>query len=293
MMNYHGFVISEIDLIAPSARKYGSGTIKKNSSDSSHSFLDATWSMIDKNCGEVCASRKGGFGLSTGKRVQPPPRLYFRWVESGTMIMAFVLYARFLLGHNSTISNKRDASDLILVYLQGLDLLPSLLPNEASSSLAREYICIYTSSIPDRAPLYLPVTSMTILTRVSTLRRIYPSSLTRFEPKSRAPSRPLDRPRPPWIVPNSSKGAAARCAHCARKSSNLLCIWNYAVEWLPSASEMATLHVDSSPFSLPLSLPSQPPLPPLLVYIKYNIVARFRRYRLAGSRQSTIKPRRI
>lgn len=153
--------------------------------------------MIDKNCGEVCASRKGGFGLSTGKRVQPPPRLYFRWVESGTMIMAFVLYARFLLGHNSTISNKRDASDLILVYLQGLDLLPSLLPNEASSSLAREYICIYTSSIPDRAPLYLPVTSMTILTRVSTLRRIYPSSLTRFEPKSRAPSRPLDRPRPP------------------------------------------------------------------------------------------------
>lgn len=36
MMNYHGFVISEIDLIA---RKYGSGTIKKNSSDS---FLNAT-----------------------------------------------------------------------------------------------------------------------------------------------------------------------------------------------------------------------------------------------------------
>ncbi|XP_061939662.1 uncharacterized protein LOC114577681 isoform X10 [Apis cerana] len=34
--------VSEIDLIAPSARKYGSGTIKKNSSESSHSFLDAT-----------------------------------------------------------------------------------------------------------------------------------------------------------------------------------------------------------------------------------------------------------
>lgn len=135
MMNYHEFVISEIDLIAPSAGKYGSGTIKKNSSDSSHSFLDATWSMIDKNCGEVCASRKGGFGLSTGKRVQPPPRLYFRWVESGTMIMAFVLYARFLLGHNSTISNKRDASDLILVYLQGLDLLPSLLPTATKHRL--------------------------------------------------------------------------------------------------------------------------------------------------------------
>lgn len=91
--------------------------------------------MIDKNCGEVCASRKGGFGLSTGKRVQPPPRLYFRWVESGTMIMAFVLYARFLLGHNSTISNKRDASDLILVYLQGLDLLPSLLPTATKHRL--------------------------------------------------------------------------------------------------------------------------------------------------------------
>lgn len=78
---------------------------------------------------------KGGFGLSTGKRVQPPPRLYFRWVESGTMIMAFVLYARFLLGHNSTISNKRDASDLILVYLQGLDLLPSLLPTATKHRL--------------------------------------------------------------------------------------------------------------------------------------------------------------
>ncbi|XP_061939659.1 uncharacterized protein LOC114577681 isoform X7 [Apis cerana] len=38
-------------------------------------------------------------------------------------------------GHNSTISNKRDASDLILVYLQGLDLLPSLLPTATKHRL--------------------------------------------------------------------------------------------------------------------------------------------------------------
>lgn len=101
---------------------------------------------------------KGGFGLSTGKRVQPPPRLYFRWVESGTMIMAFVLYARFLLGHNSTISNKRDASDLILVYLQGLDLLPSLLPTATKHRLLwlvsiYVYIHIYSRAREDDASL--------------------------------------------------------------------------------------------------------------------------------------------
>lgn len=98
--------------------------------------------------------------------------------------------------------------------------LPFAHRSEASSSLAREYIyiyiiyvCTYMSSIPDRAPLYLPVTSMTILTRVSTLRRV-PFVLDAI------PSPRVVRHRGPWIVlVNRAKlvqGAAARCALCSR-----------------------------------------------------------------------------
>lgn len=148
---------------------------------------------------------------------------------------------------------------------------------------------IYTHIyIPDRAPLYLPVTSMTILTRVSTLRRTYPSSLTRFEPKSRAPSRSL----------GSSSSYVNRAKLVQRSGRTLRRIV------LARAAIYCVFEImQSSGCRLPprwLLCTSIPLLslflflsPPPLVYIKYNIVARFRRYRLAGSRQSTIKPRRI
>lgn len=64
--NYHHFSLflrdrSNLALIQQkSIRKNG----KKNSSDSSHSFLPQ-WHLIHdrKNCGVVCASRKGGEGF--------------------------------------------------------------------------------------------------------------------------------------------------------------------------------------------------------------------------------------
>ncbi|XP_061939658.1 uncharacterized protein LOC114577681 isoform X6 [Apis cerana] len=65
-------------------------------------------------------------------------------------------------GHNSTISNKRDASDLILVYLQGLDLLPSLLPTATKHRL----LWLKEAELERRSPIVMKILGWrTCLTR--------------------------------------------------------------------------------------------------------------------------------
>lgn len=238
-----------------------------------------------------------GRGVSAYQQVNeynPLRASIFCSVESRTMITALALYARFLLGHNSTISNKRDASDLILVYLQGLDLsypLPFAHRNEASSS--REYIHIYTYIHP---PYQIELPCIYLSPRWRFWQGYLPFGVHTLRPWRDSSPRvvrhrgPLDRPRPTWIVPNSSKGAAARCgALCSQEQQFIV--------YLKLCSRVAAVCLRDGYFarrflSFLSSSFSSPPFPPL-VYIKYNIVARFRRYRLAGSRQSTIKPRRI
>lgn len=112
---------------------------------------------------------------------------------------------------------------------------------------------------------------------------VYPSSLTRFQAQE---SCAIEAPgSSSWIVPNSSK-ERPHVAHCAREQQFIV--------YLKLCSRVAAVCLRDGYFArrfhsfLSFSFSSL-----LLVYIKYNIVARFRRYRLANSRQSTIKPRRI